>query len=380
MPFRSALPALIVVLITWSAPALNAQPAFPSIDSVEPAVAAETEELSLLGSTFGSKRPRLFLAQDGQLVKHTKIKVLEHIPPTEEGEPAELRARVIRGKVGVFQLVVQVKGQSKVFTDVELELVPPRILSVAPVPLAVPGSYEIDVEHPGGKRRLVRIAGRKTKILAQTEGDGFTSMIVRPAPLPDGTWDLTFENRLGRDYAHQAISVSDSAVTKFPRPYLAWTAGGLSRFSSRRGLKIGTTAAFQNLRLTGKVRVKGVTLHMGVALPFAAIADLEPPQTYEPAGFPVQPSICFLFPESSCGFGLSHVVTQKELQNIYLSAGPLDQEHTFFLSAVDDEAVAGSYFGAQTRDFGSDELGPELLEFEGSFIAERIEQPFATDP
>jgi hypothetical protein len=309
--------------------------------------------IGILGQGFQDKpKPKVFLTSGGAKVKGTRLKFVGLAPaPGGGGLQQLLVVEVKKASLGAYVLMVQgPKGSTPAFSAQSFQIVPPVADSLSASTAAVGETVVLSAHDVGNRKPKVWIGGKKAKVKEQTtsEGPGVEYLVRIPMTIPNGTWPLTLENKIGIDLMHGAIVVTGSKKTHLGKSGIVGHVDGVPfRASSKK-----MSSSFDTPQV---ITVQGLG-----SLPDALGAQL--------VCFPKQPAIDGPFPQ---------VYTALPADLVFVKLLP-DGDVTWrasdfgsFELHLDTQhvgRVAGSYRGTLIRILGL--APPEFLEVEGRFVGE----------
>jgi OmcA/MtrC family decaheme c-type cytochrome len=298
-------------------------------------------QIDIEGTGFGAKPPRVWLAgADGKRVKGTRLKVLK---PTSDELVSVVVKRAVEGSFSVWIDPVG-KGRPTVQSPLAVGVEGPSIDSVgedASGPANTEVSITVSNIADGGFK--VFLAGKKAKVVTVEPAEGGASEIGFriPSSVPNGTWDVRFEDKVGSDIAHGAVTVVGS------KKKIA-ADGLVADIEGFKTLKLNGKKVSVDSSIMGPTVVEGSTgnsafRQLFLEFPFVLGNDLAP-QTY------VGDDAVISYIETDAGS------TTVELE----SAGGV----TIQISAVVGSRVSGSFSGTLLPVLE----GIESFPIEGTFV------------
>lgn len=251
MPIRSII--CLIAALALSAP-IFAQ----SLDAQQPDEGSLGTVVRLLGNDLVGKKYKATLTQDGAKAKKTKLKVLEVGTLLTEGEPTDYVDVLVKSAlVGEYVIVLQPKGKglAALTTPESFEIMPPRIVSVAPEAVSPGETLDIVVDFPGVKKLKARVGGKKAKVLSVTpslDESPFFDVSLRLPKIPNGKWSVSLQNRLGKD-SKKASALVEGSKKKLSKPGIKAVVGGKKfKASSKRIKLLGSAEGCDIVATSGK--------------------------------------------------------------------------------------------------------------------------------
>jgi hypothetical protein len=215
MPRRAGIPLvlLVVTVLHGLAPSVCAA-GDPAVVSVVPASGTRGTEVTITGSGFGGKKPRVLLEPEAG-GKSRRLKVLEW-------SDGEITARIRKASAGVHGLVVRPKGKGvpEATLPAAFQVVPPSDLVVDLTCVRASDEVAITGTAFGPKKKgRVFVDGRKAKVLSWTAdptGAGLDQAVFRvPAKKVSGVVNVEVRTPVGGTTLQDALLVLDSTDQRF---------------------------------------------------------------------------------------------------------------------------------------------------------------------
>lgn len=184
------------------------------IDSVDPAFGTVGQIITITGTDFGEKKPKVFLSQPGEK-KTVKLKVLENDPTRVVAELKKAKA------TGFYDVNVETKGRDgSIDTWIDgFEIKGIEISDLSPNgdpdPLEPGTAFVIQGDYFGEKKGKVSVGPndgskpKKAKVL-DWDGDTNRATIAVPKKVTDGPQNVTVETKLG------SVTLVDAIITEAP--------------------------------------------------------------------------------------------------------------------------------------------------------------------
>jgi len=300
-------------------------------------------------------KPKVFLVSDGQKVKGTKLKVMSlGLAPGGGGTQQLLVVEVKKAVRGTYQVLVQgPKGSTPAVSSQTFEVVVPIADGLSANTANVGDTVVLSARNVGNRKPKVWIGNKKAKVQelidAGTEGVVTQQFLVRiPTSIPDGTWPVTLENKIGMDMLHGAITTSGSKKTNLGKPGITGLVDGQPFRCSAKTMSSDFDTP-EVIIIQGLGGLPGSIGAQLVCFPLEAALDGPFPQVF--TALPADLIFVNLLPGGDVTWRAS------DFGNFELH---LDNQHF--------GRVVGSYKGTLIRIIGT--APPEFLEVEGRFVGE----------
>ncbi len=264
----TSLARILLAVIVGLAGAFEARAGITGVSATEVTAGSVFE---VTGTGFGTSKPKVTFADDGEPVPGVKLKVLE-------SSDTELTVRVKKATVGRFSvMVVPETGAPSESVDM-VDVVPPAVVAVE-TEAKTPGDVATaTVEWPSSGKTSVSMGWLPAKILSitPTVGEGPepppTAIVTFriPKKLPNGHWAVEFSNGVGSVMSDDAVEVVGSK-RKLKKGIVRASIVGRKLFTST---KVGVTASQEGPTTIVGFKKKGDS--WSLELPFVYGTDLAP--------------------------------------------------------------------------------------------------------
>jgi len=236
------------------------------IETVEPDTGTLGTTLTITGTDFGAKKPKVVLTQ---VVSGKTVKISPKITGFSN---TELTVVIGSAKVtGSYDLTITVKGQEPAVLEDAFAVMAPEVDEVDPAS----GSPEREVTILGAYFDLkpqVVIGGQKAKVIGRTEEE---LTVLVPKKLANGFYDVTVKTKVGTATLPSGFKVTGSTVGIPKNKVLTWKVNGKSFAVKNQAALNGAYEPVTNILVfmgaitTASIGSKFYTLNV------AAILDLD---------------------------------------------------------------------------------------------------------
>ena len=204
--YFSARSALLVTLALVAVATFSALAPGQSLDTVTPGDGTLGTAVTLTGSGFGTKPPKVWLSQDGTN-KTWKLKVLSTTD-------TEVVAEVRKVAAGLFDVNLRPKGKGQPTYAVAdaMEIFGPSFDPLPAGSLLPAEEVVLGGEYFGNKTPKIRFGGKKSKVLAF---DNSSVTFRVPKKLPDGLYSIEISNKVGSENVPFGLEIEDSETPLF---------------------------------------------------------------------------------------------------------------------------------------------------------------------
>jgi hypothetical protein len=337
--FEAALAGLLVAAAAGTASA--------DIDSVDVAEGSIGTQITLTGTDFGDKKPKVWLTESVPLKKGPKKIGLK----VTANSPTSITVEVTKGPPGNYDLNVRprVKGAAAFVSNGAFDIRAPQVDGgLAPgAPLQevlITGSFF------GTRKGKIKVNNKPCKVVLWGAG----SITVRlHKKLPNGIFDIEFKTRVGKTLVEDAFTVTGSTVGFPKNDTMSAKFGNVGFNTGGEFLAALWNPLIDDLQVTGTASKGGVVTQVVVKV----VVDLDGP-------LPVQIT-------AQQGDGLITYMRTNALkpQDSVVATTENATNWTITISGVADGRVNGTFSGTLKKAAGGD-----LEVTNGKFTAELVDQ------